>query len=156
MAPLRKQIEKYEEKLAKLKGRDDARATNAPYPTPAVDSGAEPHQVQKEAGSLAEAVERSRENAPNPPGDQAETHSTENSDGPKDEVESPPIAPAEVPPPQEVDPSMSAADAADEEALSAVVAVWRRASRRAHNRHIPFDTFADDADAEMNHITCGR
>jgi hypothetical protein len=112
MAPLRKQIEKYEEKLAKVKERDDARARNTPHPTPAADNGAEPPQVQKEPRSPAHAAESSQKD-PIPSGDQAETRSAGNSDRPKEEVHSPPIAPAEVSGPQELDRGVSAADVAD-------------------------------------------
>jgi Protein of unknown function (DUF3102) len=137
MAPLRKQIKTYEEELAKVKERDDARARNTPHPTPAADNGAEPPQVQKEPRPPADAVESSPEKDPNPPGDQAETRSTENSDGPKDEVHSLPIALAEVPGPQVVRPA-SAADAADEQSLREAIAVWRRASGRGRKRIAAF------------------
>jgi hypothetical protein len=130
MAPLRKQIEKYEERLAKVKERDDARAREAPRPTAAADNGAEPHQVQKEPRSPADAAESSQKD-PVPSGDQAETRSAGNSDRPKEEVDSSSIAPDE---PQELDPGVSATDAADEEALSAVKSVWCHASTRARKR----------------------
>jgi Protein of unknown function (DUF3102) len=138
-APLRKQIEKYEERLAKVKERDDARATNAQHPTPAADNGAEPPQVQKEPRPPAAAVKGSPEKDPNPPGDHAETRSTENSDGTKNDVDSLPIAPAEVPGPQELVRPAPAADAV-EEAFCAMVTVWRRAPREAQHRIVAFLT----------------
>jgi Protein of unknown function (DUF3102) len=151
MAPLRKQIKKYEERLAKVKERDDARARKAPHPPPAADNGAEPPRVQEEPRPPAAAVERSPEKDPNPPGDQAKTRSTENSAEPKHEVASPSIAPAEVSGPQELDRGASAADVADKEALCAVKAVWRRASARAHNRIAAFVTAEMKATVEAKH-----
>jgi ribosome-associated translation inhibitor RaiA len=151
MAPLRKQIEKYQEKLAKIKEREDASARNALHPSRVADNGAEPPRVQKESRSPADAVESYPEKGPNSPGDQAETRSTKNSAERKDEVDSPSIAPAEVSGPQELDRGVSAADVADKEALCAVEAVWRRASARAHKRIVAFVTSEMKATVEAKH-----
>jgi hypothetical protein len=62
MAPLRKQIKTYEEKLAKVKERDDARARNGPHPTPAADNGAEPAH-EEDSAQQADEVESSRTDA---------------------------------------------------------------------------------------------
>jgi hypothetical protein len=132
LEPLRKEIKKYEEKLAKFKERDDARARNAP--PPAADKQSEPPQAQKEPRSPADAAETRSKNDPNLSGDQAETRSTENAHETKDEVDGAPIAPAEDPGPPELDRSISATDAADEEALCAVKAAWCQASARGRER----------------------
>ena len=113
-----------------------AKGRSAPPPTPPDDNGAEPAH-EEESVQPPDAVESSPEKDPNPRGDQAETRSTENSDGPRDEVDSVPIASAEAPGPQELVRCAPAADAI-EEAFCAMLALWRRAPQAARVRLFVF------------------
>jgi hypothetical protein len=93
-------------------------------PAPPDESGSEESPVREQCPQREDAIETPKED---PPGAHLETRSTET----EDEVDSSSIAPDG---PQELDPGVSAADAADEEALSAVKLVWCHASTRARKR----------------------